>query len=320
MKKLSGKNIFVTGGAGFVGSNMCRLLVKQGANVTVYDNMSSGKHEMIKSMVGGKSFTHRKADLLDRGSLSRAMKGRDIDLVIHLAANPDARLETNQTDLHLVQGTIATYNVLEEMRKNDINSMMFSSSSVIYGTADVRPTPEDYGPVLPISLYGASKLASEALITSFSHLYGMDYYVYRFANVIGRNSTHGVVHDFLKKLRSNPKQLEVLGNGKQRKSYMDVQDCVSAMMQIYSGSTSRGNVYNLATEGQTSVDYIARRVVGKVAPKAKIRYTGGTQGWPGDVANAHLSNKKMLKAGVKLKFPVSNQAVDNYIDSDEVSL
>ena len=319
MKKLTGKTVFVTGGAGFVGSNMCELLVRMGANVIVYDNLSSGRYEFIKGLIG-KKFSFVKADLLDRKRLSAAIKGEDIDLIIHLAANPDVLLGTKQTDLDLFQGTVATFYVLDEARKNDIGEVMLSSSSVIYGIPDVRPTPEHYGPLLPISLYGASKLASEAFISSFSHLYGMDYYLYRFANVVGRNSTHGVVVDFLKKLRRDPQELEVLGNGKQKKSYIDVQDCCNAMMKIYEKSNSRSNVYNLATNGQTSVDYIAKRLIAKVAPKAKIRHTGGVQGWPGDIADTHLSNKKMLKAGIRLKYPESNGAVDHYIDSGEVKL
>jgi UDP-glucose 4-epimerase len=319
MKKLNGKTVFVTGGAGFVGSNMCELLVQKGARVIVYDNLSSGRYEFIKRHIG-KKFKFIKADLLDRKSLSAAVKGNDIDLIIHLAANPDISLGTRQTDLDLFQGTVATYYTLEEARKNDIKEFMLSSTSVIYGIAGIRPTPEHYGPLLPISLYGASKLASEGFISSFSHLYGMDYYLYRFANVVGRNSTHGVVVDFLRKLRRDPRELEVLGNGKQRKSYIDVQDLCNAMIEIYTKSKSRSNVYNLATNGQTTVDYIAKRVIAKVAPKARIRHTGGIQGWPGDIANTHLSNKRMLKAGVRLKFPTSNGAVDNYIDSDEVKL
>lgn len=205
MKGLAGKTVFVTGGAGFVGSNMCELLVHAGAKVIVYDNLGSGRYELVKPLAGRKNFLFHKADLLDRERLSKAMGGSEIDLVIHLAANPDVALGTKQTSLDLEQGTIATYNVLEEARRNDIHDIMFSSSSVVYGIADVLPTPEEYGPLLPISLYGASKLASEALITSFSHLYGMDYYIYRFANVIGRNATHGVVIDFLRKLRKNPR-------------------------------------------------------------------------------------------------------------------
>lgn len=315
MKTVSGDNIFVTGGAGFVGSNTVELLLKRGANVTVYDNLSSGRYEFMKPFVGMRNFKFIKADLLDRRALARAMKGSGTDLIIHLAANPDVSKGTKQTDLDLQQGTMTAYNVLEEARKNNVKEIMFSSSSVVYGIADVKPTPEDYGPELPISLYGASKLASEGLITAFSHLYGLDYYIYRFANVIGKNSTHGVVLDFIRKLKKNPRTLEVLGNGRQRKSYIDVEDCVNAMMYIHARSDSKENVYNLATDGQTSVDEIARMVIAKVSPMAKIRHTGGIQGWPGDIANTYLSNAKMKGAGVKLRFATSIDAVRNYVGS-----
>lgn len=315
MRAVSGKNVFVTGGAGFVGSNMVELLLSRKANVTVYDNLSSGRYEFMKPFIGMKNFAFIKADLLDRRALAKAMKDRNADLIVHLAANPDVSKGTKYTDLDLQQGTLAAYNVLEEARKNDVKRIMFSSSSVVYGIADVLPTPEDYGPELPISLYGASKLASEGLITAFSHLYGLDYYIYRFANVIGKNSTHGVVLDFIRKLKKNPMELEVLGNGRQRKSYIDVEDCVNAMMYIHARSSSKENVYNLATDGQTSVDEIARMVIAKVSPKARIRHTGGVQGWPGDIANTYLSNAKMKRAGVKLRFNTSIAAVRNHVKS-----
>ncbi len=314
MPSVTGKKIFLTGGAGFIGSSMTAALVSRSADVIVYDNLSSGKLEFLKPFMKKKNFKFIKGDLLDRRHLSKVLKSNDIDLVIHMAANPDVALGTKRTDLDLNQGTIATYNIVDEARKNDIGSIMFSSSSVVYGIPRIRPTPEDYGPLLPISLYGASKLASEGLITAYSHLYGIDHYIYRFANVVGVNLTHGVILDFVNKLKKNRRELEVLGNGKQRKSYIDVVDCVNAMLHIYSKSRASGNLYNLATEGQTSASDIANMVIAKVSPAARIRYTGGSQGWPGDIANTYLSNKKMLDAGVKLSFKKSIDAVRNGIN------
>jgi len=312
--KVRGKRFFVTGGAGFVGSNMLELLTRSGAEAIVYDNLSSGRQEFVDRFTR-KGVAFLKGDLLDRAKLSRAIKSDDVDAVIHLAANPDVAAGIKITDMDLKQGTIATYNVLEAARRNDIKDIIFSSSSVVYGIPTVRPTPEDYGPLLPISLYGASKLASEGLITAFSHLYGMNYYIYRFANVIGNNSTHGVFFDFVKKLRKNPRSLEVLGNGRQRKSYIDVRDCVSAMIYIYEKSRLGENVYNLSTEGQTSVEEIAKMVIGRMAPKARIRYTGGEQGWPGDISNTYLSNKRMLKFGFRPKFERSIDVVRNHVNT-----
>lgn len=308
---IDGANIFLSGGAGFIGSNFAELLVELGANVTVYDNLSSGRYEFIRHLAGRRGFRFVKGDLLEMGQLKRSID-RDTDMIIHLAANPDVALGTKRTRLDLEQGTIATYNVLEAGRLRDVSDFMFSSSSVVYGMASVRPTPEDYGPLLPISLYGASKLAGEGLITSFSHLFGMRHYIFRFANVVGKNSTHGVALDFARRLRLNPRRLVVLGDGRQRKSYIDVQDCVRAMAHIYLHDRG-GCVYNLATDGQTQVSRIAKMVIDRFAPLAQIKYTGGRQGWPGDVPNAYLSNRRMKAAGVKLRYGMSDEVVSNFV-------
>lgn len=312
MGLVAGKTFFVTGGAGFVGSNMCELLIKKGAKVIVYDNLSNGKREFIKHLEGnGLSFIQ--ADLLDLQSIEAAMSGKRIDAVIHLAANSDISQSMKKTDVDLNQGTIATYNTLEAARKNGVKDVLFSSSSVVYGVANVLPTPENYGPLRPISLYGASKLAAEGLITSFSHLFKMNYYIFRFANVVGRNSTHGVSLDFKRKLEKNPGELEVLGDGKQRKSYIDVEDLTNAMLQIYENSRESENIFNLSTDDQITVEEIAKMVIAKVSPNAGIRYTGGSQGWPGDVPNQFLSNKKMRDFGIELKRKTSRECVANVI-------
>lgn len=299
--RVKGKTFFVTGGAGFIGSNMVRLLLDNGAHVVVYDNLSSGKREFLKSLEGKGKLDFIEGDLLDADFLYKGMKSQGIDAVVHLAANPDIRRGSKETDLDLQQGTVATYNVLESARKNDIKEIMFSSSSAVYGIPRVRPTPEDYGPLTPISLYGASKLACEGLITSFSHLFGMRYYIYRFANVVGRNSTHGAILDFARKLQKNSKELEVLGNGKQRKSYIEVGDCVDGILYVYENSKESENIYNVTTADQASVKEIAELVIERFAKGARIRYTGTEQGWPGDIANTFLSNKKISELGWKPK-------------------
>lgn len=218
------------------------------------------------------------------------------------------------TNLDLEQGTFATYNVLEAARKADVKDILFSSSSVVYGIARTKPTPEDYGPLKPISLYGASKLACEGLVTSFGHLFGMRYFIYRFANVVGVNGTHGIILDLLRKLERNNNKLEVLGNGKQRKSYIDVGDCVSAMLSIYENSKDSENIFNLSTDDQISVDEIAKLVIHRASPKAKIEYTGTLQGWPGDVPDAYLSNQKMKDLGIKLRYTESKEVIVNAVD------
>ncbi|MFI5412441.1 MAG: NAD-dependent epimerase/dehydratase family protein [Candidatus Micrarchaeales archaeon] len=314
MEDISGKNILVTGGAGFIGSNLVELFMSKNANVTVIDNLSDGKIEFLDKFMKKKNFKFEKIDVLDKEKVEKCMKEHEIQLVAHLAAKSDVAQGTKITDLDLKQGTVATYNVLESMRKNDVKDIMFSSSSVVYGYASVKPTPENYGPLAPISLYGASKLAAEGLISAFSHLFGMRYYIYRYANIVGKNSTHGVVLDFKKRLKENPKELTVFGDGKQRKSYLDVVDCVDGMLYIYQKSKSNENIFNLATDDQMQVSDIVKVAIEKFSPGAKIKYTGGAQGWPGDVPDAWLSNKKMKEIGFEPKMKSSRDAVLNLVN------
>ncbi len=312
MPKISGKTILVTGGAGFIGSNMVELLISKASKVIVYDNLSSGSFDLIKQFSTSTKFRFVKADLLDVPRLKKIMIEEEPDAIIHFAANPDIQLGTKNTGLDLEQGPIATHNLLEAARLSNVKSILYSSSSAVYGKADIKPTPENYGPMKPISLYAASKLACEGLITAYSNLYGINYYIYRFANVVGKNQTHGVIVDFIKKLNKNKRYLEVLGDGKQKKSYIDVIDCVAAIIYAYE-KAKPNEILNLATRGQTSVDSIAAQVISKIAPKAKIHYTGTEQGWPGDVSNTYIDNKKMQSVGIKLKYGYSDDVVKHAI-------
>ena len=314
MPETKGRAFLVTGGAGFIGSVLTGRLLDKGASVVVYDNLSSGRAEFIKPFESSGRFKFVKADLLDRDQLDRTMKDNGIDAIMHLAANPDVRRGSVETDLDLKQGTLATYNLLDSARLNGIKEFAFSSSSVVYGYASVKPTPEDYGPLMPISLYGASKLAAEGLITAFSHLFDMSYYIFRFANIVGRNSTHGIILDLLGKLdKTGGKSVEVLGNGRQNKSYMDVVDCADAMIYVYENSKDGQNVYNLATDGRTSVKEIAEMVVDRAAKGAAINYTGSVQGWPGDVPDTFISNSKLKGLGFTYKLE-SSGAVRNAVE------
>ena len=310
---LDSKTFFISGGAGFIGSNMVSSIISSGAEVTVYDNLSSGKYGFIEMFKENKNFRFVKADLLNMDKLNEEILGTRPDAIIHLAANPDVRLGATVTDLDLKQGTEATYNILEAARRADVSDILFASSSVVYGIAGIKPTPENYGPLKPISLYGASKLACEGLVTSFGHLFGMKYWIYRFANVVGVNGTHGVILDFLSRLKQNNKELEVLGDGKQRKSYIDVKDCVDSMISIYGKSTEPENIFNLATDDQISVEEIAKMVIDATFPGAKIKYTGTSQGWPGDVPDTYLSNERMKSLGVNLRYTKSKAVVENAI-------
>lgn len=300
--------VFITGGAGFVGSHMAARLVGEGHEVTAYDNLSLGRREFLARLIEQGKCTLIEADLLDRDAVAEAMA--DHDLVIHLAANSDIFEGLKDTELDLRQGTLATFNVLEAMRAREIKQLLFSSSSVVYGEAAVIPTPEDYGPLLPISFYGASKLACEGLITAYGHNFGIRSWIYRFGNIVGPNATHGVILDFLHKLQADPTRLEVLGDGRQAKPYLHVTDCVDGMLFGFARATEPVNVFNLAVEDVVDVATIARIVLEKMGlPNARIEYTGGDRGWPGDVPHVGLSPERLADLGWRASM-TSRQAVE----------
>ena len=290
---------FVTGGAGFIGSFVVDRLAKRNG-VTVYDNLSTGKQEFISHHMGNKYFRFVKADLLEVETLIKEMRGHES--VWHMAANPDIRLGTESTMVDLEQNTIATYNTLECARRNDIKTFVFSSTSTIYGRAKVLPTPEDYGPCLPISLYGASKLACEGLVSAYAELYGIKCWIYRFANIVGHRSTHGILFDLVEKLNKDKKSLEVLGDGKQRKSYLLVEECVDGMVYGFKHAKDELNYFNLGVGDQITVKRIVEILLEEAKLRnTKIKYTGGESGWAGDVPRFLLDNRKMAKLGWKPK-------------------
>ena len=292
-----GKNVFVTGGAGFIGSHLIDRLIEN-HNVTVYDNLSSGKKEFISHHFGKKNFRFINADLLDTKKLKNAM--REQDFVFHFAANSDVRLGAEKTDIPLKQNTIATYNVLESMRINNVKNIVFPSSCTVYGEAEVTPIPENYGPMIPVSLYGASKLASEGLITAYSSMFDMNTWIFRFANIIGSRGTHGVIFDFINKLRKKSDELEILGDGRQTKSYLYVDDCIDAMLSAVEKSNDKVNIFNLGCEDWINVNRIAEIVVEEMNLKnVKFKYTGGSRGWKGDIPKIMLSIEKIEKLGWK---------------------
>ena len=297
----------VTGGAGFIGSHLVDALVDQGKKVRVIDNFSSGREEFLAHHEGGGAVEVCRGDLLDRESVIAAMEG--IETVHHLAANPDIRLGTEVTDTDLKQGTVATYNVLEAMRASGVGRISFASSSAVYGEAGVMPTPEDYGPVMPISLYGASKLASEALITAWAGTFGAQGFIHRFANIVGPRGTHGVIFDFIHKLKRDPSRLEVLGDGNQEKSYMSAHDCVQSMIHVISLGDEGTVLNNLGTGDTCSVSRIAEIVIEESGLEGvSIDYTGGKRGWAGDVPKTYLDVTKLLGSGFE-PTSMSEQAV-----------
>ena len=287
----------VTGGAGFIGSHLIDRLVARGDDVVVIDNLSSGDVGFIQPHIDNGRVRLVEGDICNPADVGRAM-AMEIDCVFHLAANPDIRLGTRITDTDLQQGTVATYNILEAMRLNDVGRIVFASSSVVYGEDAPLPTPEDHGPCMPISLYGASKQAGEGLISSWVGTFGLQAWIFRFANIIGARGTHGVIFDFIHKLKNDPTRLEVLGNGLQEKSYMEVGDCVDAMLHVMSNAHQPLNLFNLGSHDTASVRRIAEIVVEVTGcADARIEYTGGDRGWAGDIPRAMLGIDKMLQTG-----------------------
>jgi UDP-glucose 4-epimerase len=302
--------VVVTGGAGAIGSVLVRELLARGAQVRVLDNFSSGRPEHLPPAGHAPRLTVHRVDIRHLPEVARAVRGAGS--VFHLAANPDIRLGTEEPSLDLEHGTVGTFHVLEAARRGDVPFVAFSSSSVVYGLPDRFPTPENYGPLIPQSLYGASKLASEALLGAYAHTYGMSTTIYRFANIIGPTMTHGVIFDFFEKLRADATRLEVLGDGKQSKSWLRTEDCVAAMLVAAERGTGPVDVYNLGTRDQVSVREIAERVVAARGGGARIEYTGGARGWAGDIPTQLLDIGRISGLGWAPRWN-SHEAVERTI-------
>lgn len=280
--ELRGKEVLVTGGAGFIGSHAAEALVAAGANVTVLDDLSAGRKESLAAVAGRITFV--KGDAGDARTLDRLLPG--MDSVWHLAANPEVR--TGETDPagHYEANVAVTFRLLEGMRRHGVRHLAFTSTSTVYGRATVLPTPEDYGPLLPISVYGACKLAAEALIAAYAGTFGLDALLFRFANVVGPRSTHGVTYDFVRKLRADPGRLEILGDGTQTKSYVSVADTVAGMLHAVRHAPAGVHPYNIGSLDAIPVTEVAAVVADVLGLKPKLKFTGGTKdgaGWVGDV-------------------------------------
>jgi len=297
--------ILVTGGAGFIGSHVVDWLIDAGHEVVVLDDLSSGYEKFIEPHVDKENFQFHKINLL-HGDITVFFEG--VEEVWHLAANPEVRIGVENTRVHLEQNVVATYNVLEAMRTKEVRRIIFTSTSTVYGEADKLPTPEDY-PTQPISLYGASKLTCEAFIGAYCHTFEMHAWIYRFANVIGRRSSHGVIYDFINKIRSNSRELEILGDGNQTKSYIYVDDCIEAMFaglkaKANEEAKNRVNIFNIGTDDMISVKRIAEIVCEEMhtSPKPEFKFTGGKRGWKGDVPIMLLDASKLNKMGYKPRY------------------
>jgi UDP-glucose 4-epimerase len=306
------QKVFVTGCAGFIGSSLVDRLLADGMSVVGWDNFSTGLDRFVEGALKSKAFQLVKGDNLDLPALTKAMAG--CDFVFHLAANADVRFGTEHTRRDLEQNTIATYNVLEAMRLNGISRIAFSSTGSTYGEAKVIPTPEDAPFPVQTSLYGASKVAGEGLISAYGEGFGFECYIFRFVSILGERYTHGHIFDFYKQLIEHPGSLRILGDGTQRKSYLYVQDCVDAILGVTRAGTAKNaphhtQIYNLGTEEYVQVNDSVGYICAALGLKPELQYTGGKKGWIGDNPFILLDTKKIQSTGWKPKLTIEQGIV-----------
>ncbi len=298
--------VLVTGGAGFIGSHLAEKISAEN-EVVVFDNFSSGKREFLE----GIKCEIIEGDILNQEEIENAMEG--VDICYHIAADPDVKGSYEKPVENFEQDCRGTLNVLEACRKNNVKKLIFASSSVVYGNAEM-PTPET-APIKPISNYGAAKASSENYLMSYSNLYGIKCLSLRYANIIGPKLTHGIIYDFYNKLKGNSKELEILGDGTQKKSYLHVKDCVDATVFLAERMNNGFEAYNIGSEEQISVKDIADLIVNEMGLDVEYNFTGGNIGWKGDVPKMLLSIEKLKGMGWKPKFIIKESIIDtlNYL-------
>lgn len=294
----------VTGCAGFIGSNLVDRLLTLGHQVIGVDNFSTGQRGFLENAFCNSKFKLYDVDLLDIESLKQAFNGGSI--VFHLAANADVRFGTDHPRKDLEQNTIATYNVLEAMRANEIKSIMFSSTGSVYGEAPIIPTPENGPFPIQTSLYGASKAACEGLISAYCEGFGFQSWIFRFVSILGERYTHGHIFDFYEKLKLDPTSLVVLGNGRQRKSYLYVQDCIDAILLSVNKAGEKVNIYNLGVDGYVEVNDSIGWICQELSVKPGLKYSGGDRGWVGDNPFIFLDTKKIQSLGWRPKVDIKD--------------
>ena len=304
--------VFVTGGAGFIGSSLVDRLLAEGSAVVAWDDFSTGQVRFLEKAKSHPNFALVRGDNLDAAALTRAMAG--CDMVFHLAANADVRFGLDHPGRDLQQNTIATFNVLEAMRANGLKRIAFSSTGSVYGEAEVIPTPETAPFPIQTSLYAASKLAGESMISAYCEGFGFEGYLFRFVSILGERYTHGHVFDFYQQLSEHPGHLDVLGDGAQRKSYLHIGDCLDAVLQVVRAGTAssarhRVQIYNLGTfeycEVKNSIGWICERL----GLQPELRFTGGQRGWVGDNPFIFLDTAKIRAIGWQPKLSIRQGVV-----------
>ena len=300
-------DILITGCAGFIGSSVVDRILELGHRVVGIDNFSTGQRRFLNSALQSDKFRLVEADLLDEGAMKLAFAGCEV--VYHFAANADVRFGTEHTRRDLEQNTIATYNVLEAMRANGIKKIAFSSTGSVYGESPVVPTPEDGPFPIQTSLYGASKAAGEGLIAAYCEGFGFQACIFRFVSILGERYTHGHVFDFYQKLKKDPSRLEVLGNGKQRKSYLYVQDCIDAMLLAMDKAEEKVNIFNLGIDGYCELNDSISWICGELGIQPSLEYTGGDRGWIGDNPFIFLDTQRIQALGWKPKLSIGDGVI-----------
>lgn len=306
------QRIFVSGGAGFIGSHLLDILIPQGYQVTAYDNLSNGRMEFIEHHLGKPNFVFIEADMLDRKRLVEAVRGHD--LVWHLAANTDIIGCHEKPERDLRDCVEATFNMVEAMRQTGVRDIVFASTGAVYGSlCEDVPTSESAGPLLPISGYAAGKIGSEAFISAYCHMYGLRGWIYRFGNVIGARMTHGVIYDFIHKLKANPRELLIRGDGRQEKNYFLVEECIEGMafglLNVELTEERPCEIFNLGTDSVTRVTDIARIVIEEMGLRdTRVVIEGTRRAWPGDQPRVHITVEKMARLGWRARLS-SDEAV-----------
>src|ERR1017187_9439579 len=301
------EKVFVTGAAGFIGSNLVDRLLAGGKHVVGWDNFSTGQREFLESASTNPKFKLSEGDCLDLSALIRAMVG--CDFVFHLAANADVRFGLDHPHKDLQQNTVATFNVLEAMRANGIKGIAFSSTGSVYGEAEIIPTPENHPFPIQTSLYAASKVAAEGFIHAYGEGYGFEGYIFRFVSILGERYTHGHVLDFYKQLSEHPGSLRILGDGMQRKSYLYVQDCIDAILHVTGSATAKGaphgtQIFNLGTTEYVRVNDSVGHICRALGLTPKLEYSGGDRGWIGDNPFILLDTGKIRATGWNPKLTI----------------